>query len=414
MNRIAAVIAGLSLAFVGTSASFAGTINVPSDYPTIQGAINASSDGDVINIAPGTYNEHSLNPGGKAITIQGTLNGDESLATTIDAQQGSGVFSIFSGEGPDTVIKDLVITGGTGTQDDGYTFGGGIYCSESSNPTITDCTISGNTAISGGGIYWGYSSNPTITGCTISGNTAGEGGGISCDHSNLTITDCTISENSANFGSGIYCFHSNPTITDCTISDNMATNSGGGIYCNNSSPTITHCTISGNTAYDLGGGIYHSPSSSSILTDTIVCDNTPEQIIGSWTDNGGNTVQAICPIPPMPLGACCTGNERFCVQDAEELDCLFWGGEWLGEVTTCDECPPLVGPDPVGACCLGGTCMTGTESDCTAADGTYAGDDVACADAGCAWYHTDVNNNGCVDIDDLLYVIEDWNEGCTP
>ena len=27
---------------------------------------------------------------------------------------------------------------------------------------------------------------------------------------------------------------------------------------------------------------------------------------------------------------------------------------------------------------------------------------------------TDVNNNGCVDIDDLLYVIEDWNEGCTP
>ena len=28
--------------------------------------------------------------------------------------------------------------------------------------------------------------------------------------------------------------------------------------------------------------------------------------------------------------------------------------------------------------------------------------------------NTDVNNNGCVDIDDLLYVIEDWNEGCTP
>ena len=27
---------------------------------------------------------------------------------------------------------------------------------------------------------------------------------------------------------------------------------------------------------------------------------------------------------------------------------------------------------------------------------------------------TDVNNNGCVDIDDLLLVIEDWNAGCTP
>ena len=66
MNRIAAVVAGLSLAFVGTSATFAATINVPGDYPTIQGAINASSNGDVINIAAGTYNEHSLNTGGKA------------------------------------------------------------------------------------------------------------------------------------------------------------------------------------------------------------------------------------------------------------------------------------------------------------------------------------------------------------
>ncbi|MDG2424450.1 MAG: glycoside hydrolase family 18 protein [Phycisphaerales bacterium] len=28
--------------------------------------------------------------------------------------------------------------------------------------------------------------------------------------------------------------------------------------------------------------------------------------------------------------------------------------------------------------------------------------------------NTDVNNNGCVDIDDLLYVIEDWSDGCTP
>ena len=67
--------------------TYAEVINVPSDYTLIQDAINASSDGDVINIAAGTYNEYNLNPGGKAITIKGTPNGDGSLATTIDAQQ---------------------------------------------------------------------------------------------------------------------------------------------------------------------------------------------------------------------------------------------------------------------------------------------------------------------------------------
>ena len=64
MHHIAAVVAGLSLAFVGTSATFAGTINVPGDHATIQGAIDASSNGDVIAVAAGTYYEHSLSPGG--------------------------------------------------------------------------------------------------------------------------------------------------------------------------------------------------------------------------------------------------------------------------------------------------------------------------------------------------------------
>ena len=42
MNRIAAVVAGLSLAFMGSSATIAATINVPGDYPTIEEAISAS------------------------------------------------------------------------------------------------------------------------------------------------------------------------------------------------------------------------------------------------------------------------------------------------------------------------------------------------------------------------------------
>ena len=241
-----------TLVLVGTS--FAATINVPGDHATIQGAINASSNGDVIAIAAGTYYEANLNPNGKAITIQGTLNGDGTLATTIDAQQqqGSRVFRLDSGEGLDTVIKDLVITRGSDN-------GGGIYCDET-HPTITGCTITGNTTLGLGGGIFCDSSNPIITGCTISGNTTNnDGGGIFCrDGSNPTITDCTISGNEGKWGGGIYCRNqSNPTISGSTITGNTANYDGGGIYCYQSSnPTITDCTISGNTAYEDGGGFY--------------------------------------------------------------------------------------------------------------------------------------------------------------
>ena len=291
MNRIAAVVAGLSLAFVGTSASFADTINVPGDYPTIQGAINASSNGDVINIAAGTYNEHSLNPGGKAITIQGTLNGDGSLATTIDAEQGGRVFMINSQEDSGTVIQDLIITGGGGA--------------------------------SGAGIYCGYNSGPTISGCTITGNEGSwYGGGINCStNSSPTISGCTISENTARYGGGIHCYATyDTTIIGCTIIGNTATYGGGGINSNDSNPTISGCTIEGNSADILGGGIHCRYSNPNII-DSLICGNAPDQIDGSYNDAGGNNVADEC-----PEESCADLNNSGLI-DIEDLLLLigYWG-----------------------------------------------------------------------------------------
>ena len=130
MRHLCAVIATTLLA----GSAFADTINVPGDYALIQDAIDVSSNGDVIAIAPGTYNEHSLDTDGKAITIQGSLNSDGSRATTIDAQQSGSVFVIRSSETPDTQLKDLIIRGGTGFDQSGfgYIVGGGVCCINSS------------------------------------------------------------------------------------------------------------------------------------------------------------------------------------------------------------------------------------------------------------------------------------------
>ncbi len=75
-----------------------------------------------------------------------------------------------------------------------------------SNVTITGLTITNGNAYNGGGIY-NYSDNLTLENCTISGNsTANDGGGIYNDGvsgtSSPTLTKCTIIGNTAQVACG--------------------------------------------------------------------------------------------------------------------------------------------------------------------------------------------------------------------
>ncbi len=236
-------------------------------FKTIQYGIDEAGNGDTVLVADGIYTGN----GNKNLTWDGNVkhitvkseNGPENCI--IDCENDGRGFTFYTHQNSTDVISGFTIKNGHTDN------GGGIYCF-SSSPTITNCTISGNTAshYNGGGIYCQYSS-PTIINCTISGNTASSGGGIYCyDYSSPTITNCTISGNS---GGGIYCSpYSSPTIINCTISGN-AGGDGGGIHCSSTSPTITNCTISGNTANYNGGGIYCF-SSSPTITNCIIAGNT--------------------------------------------------------------------------------------------------------------------------------------------
>ena len=65
-----------------------------------------------------------------------------------------------------------------------------------------------------------------------------------------------------------------------------------------SSATLDNCTFENNTAITYGGGISSDGGGIPTLTNTAVCGNTPDQIVGDWFDNGGNTVADECPICP--------------------------------------------------------------------------------------------------------------------
>src|SRR5262249_57828284 len=89
--------------------ALAATWNVPGDFPTIQLAINASSSGDVINVAPGTYPENILvGLAQNGIKIHSTGG---AAVTTID---GGGVATVaeFDDVGITTELVGFTLTNG--------------------------------------------------------------------------------------------------------------------------------------------------------------------------------------------------------------------------------------------------------------------------------------------------------------
>jgi len=99
------------------------TIHVPGDYTTIQEAINAANNSDVVLVAENTYYEN-INYIGKAITVASwfLVDGDTNHInnTIIDGSQPShpdsgSVVTFNSGEDTNSVLCGFTITGGTGT-----------------------------------------------------------------------------------------------------------------------------------------------------------------------------------------------------------------------------------------------------------------------------------------------------------
>ncbi|MFC1635665.1 right-handed parallel beta-helix repeat-containing protein [Planctomycetota bacterium] len=215
------ILPGLVLLLIAATQSSAETRSVPADYGTIQLAINASTHGDVVVVAPGTYVEN-INFLGKNITVTGTDPDDpEIVATTVIDGNGQGsVVTFESGERQEAVLCGFTITGGNGTVDTtipeaGYIYwGSGIYCLMSS-PTIKNNVISNN-------------HGPA----TIEGNTPtalGYGGGIATVMADPIITNNVIKDNSAYAGGGIMTYLGEATVSNNLIYDNSGYVGGGAL-----------------------------------------------------------------------------------------------------------------------------------------------------------------------------------------
>jgi hypothetical protein len=194
-------------------------------------------------------------------------------------------------ERSDVTFTTCTISGNTSA---GYEGGG---CAIYAGTTVfDDCIISGNsTSDDGGGIYAdAYSSIPstvTLTGCAISSNSASyAGGGIEASDTHLTMIDCDIKLNTSVYdaaGVDIYGTGVTGTFTNCRFENNSG-GDGGGMWTNVPT-TLDHCLFAGNSSVQpnsnsYGGGIYIG-GGPLVMTNCTVYDNLAQPYIGGGGDS---------------------------------------------------------------------------------------------------------------------------------
>ncbi len=278
--------------WAGTSVAVSDTIQVPSQQPTIQAAINVAMTNDEIVVAPGVYPE-AIDFNGKGIRIRSSGG---PLVTTINAAGlNTSVVKCITSEGGNSVLEGFTVTGGSGTPEDGGATrkGGGMYLLLAS-PAVINCVFTGNTASGsyhgfGGGIYSGKGS-PKIRDCEFAGNSiyAGDhsyGGGMYCVGGSPDVINCRFRSNSvgggAGRGGGMFLSSSAATVVNCLFDGNTANVAGAGVYTWSGVPEFANCTFTLNVCDGLGGALYvESGPTDPLIVNSILWGNLPQEIFG--------------------------------------------------------------------------------------------------------------------------------------
>ena len=252
-----------------------------------------------------TNGQLDVNDNGNTVTIDGA---DQST-TVIQAQ--------CTGVGCDVTTRVLKIESGTTadisdvTVEDGDPSGGnGAGILECGVMTLTDSTVTGNTASdSGGGVEVSNGGSATLDDDTVSDNSAGDegGGGVASDAEStnaqaLTLSGTTVTGNtSVGNGGGVLIFGDNTlsdvvTLENSTVSDNTVADeeTGAGIAQEaESTLNVTGSTISGNGPtegenVDIEGGgasLEGTGSADTFTNDTIDGDNQAYSGAGVYINN---------------------------------------------------------------------------------------------------------------------------------
>jgi hypothetical protein len=238
-----------------------GEHRVPGDFDSVQAAIDALGDGDRVVVGPGEHRVAGpIDFRGKSIHVV-SLEGPERtvLRYAGSATADSASVVVFrGGEGRGAVLDGFTITGGMGTEVDGFRRGGGIHIARSS-PTIARNRIAGNAAP--GGVGGGISVDggaPDIRDNQIRGSWAELGGGVAVrvPGARVVLAGNRIEGNRARQGGGLYIEAESEVRLERTLLAGNRGTEGGAVYLAGAAKLdADHVTFARNEAASGAGSI---------------------------------------------------------------------------------------------------------------------------------------------------------------
>ena len=239
------------------------------------------------------------------MTVRGTLDETGGLATFLDGEGLGRLVICTSGEEASTRFEFLVFQGGSAPDADG-----GAVLLDGGSPAFEWCSFIGNSALNGGALAV-IGGGPVLVDCWFESNIASEGGGA------------------------LYAYGAAPQLVDSIFVTNTAIDGLGGALLAyfGSELFLEGCSVITNSSGATGGGLYITNSSFATLRDTLVCGNTPNQLVGPHEAEGATCIREACDEDCEDLcPADLTGDD---LVDGEDLVELL--GVW-GACVDPDEC----------------------------------------------------------------------------
>jgi hypothetical protein len=275
-------------------------LRVPSQYSTIQAAVDAANPGDTILIAKGTYKgvgNTNIDPHGKSIKIQGSGY----LATIIDCERTSRGFIFANGETSSTELRALTIQNGRDSLGGGILVTNGspaiLYCSindcsadyggavavQAGSPGFVGCFFIHNHSLQGGGAVYTYNSSSQFAADTFDGNdTKAMGGGVAMEGGSLFIVSSIFKDNVGDQGGGAFFSKGGDVaFVNGSFSVNTANVGGGAISLTEGTAcSVTNSTFGANLSHDGPGAIMTDDKSNVTVSNSIMWTDGTKELSG--------------------------------------------------------------------------------------------------------------------------------------
>jgi formylglycine-generating enzyme required for sulfatase activity/serine/threonine protein kinase len=266
---------------VGTAAMQANGVDrlVPEQYSTIAAAFSASSGGDVISVAPGTYQVGLLTMPSFPVVLKGRGAPSQTVLTgqEIRISAGNGIRSVqsltlegFVGYGAIRVVQATAAIHSVRFVNNGSH---GIFLESNATATTIDCEFIGNLR-----------------------------GGYAFVNSTWNAQDCLFeaNANTDTYGGGA-AFHVNSggTFLRCRFVGNQALKGGAIGLSFPGTRVFDQCYFEGNSSPN-GDVWWTEDSASGTLKNSTLCGHSPADVLGSWVDGGGNEFFPDGCYPPCP------------------------------------------------------------------------------------------------------------------